>query len=150
LHPYLLALLVAAKAILIGLFGLPIGSATLVQEGLSRFLDFTLPEGGLRLEVAARTLSLAPYLALVAASPMPVVRRVWLGILGGVALFGLHIAEVTSLILVGRAVPALVSPAEALSDFLTLATGPLMWFLLAAPSVAWWAPAKSTRRLLAP
>jgi len=146
LTPYLLALLVAAKVILIGLVGLPIESAGLVREGLTRFLDFTLPEGGLRLEVAARSLSLAPYLALVAASPIPWVRRLRLGMLGVVALFILQTAESTGLILLGRAAPALISPAEALSDFVTLATGPLMWMLLAAPSREWWVPAKSIRR----
>ncbi|MBI3781557.1 MAG: archaeosortase/exosortase family protein [candidate division NC10 bacterium] len=143
LYPYLLALLVATKAILIGLFGLPIGSATLVEEGLRRFLDLTLPEGGLRLEVAARSLSLAPFLALVVASPLPWARRLWLCMLGLVTLFALHTAESTSLIVLGRSAQALVSPAEALSDFLTVATGPLMWFLLAAPSRAWWAPASA-------
>jgi len=146
LHPYLLALLVATKAILIEIFGLPIGSATLVQEGLRRFLDLALPEGGLRLEVAARSLSLAPYLALVAASPIPWARRAWLGLLGLVTLFALHTVESTTLILVGRTAPALVSPAEAISDFLTLATGPLLWFLLAAPARSWWRAAEATRR----
>jgi exosortase/archaeosortase family protein len=150
LQPYLITLLGATNAILIGLFGLPVQSAGLIQEGLKRFLDFALPEGGLRLEVAARSLSLAPYLALIAASPIPWLRRIWLGILGVVVLLALQGAESASLILLGQTAPALVPPAEALSDFLTLVTGPIMWILLAAPSVAWWVPAKSTRRLLAP
>ena len=150
LQPYLIALLGATKAILIGLFGLPVESAGLIQEGLRRFLDFALPEGGLRLEVAARSLSLDPYLALVAASPIPWTRRIWLGILGVLILFTLQTAESAGLILLGRTAQALVSPAEALSDFLTLATGPLMWIFLAAPSRTWWDPARSAHRLQAP
>jgi len=146
LDPYLSALVVATRSILIGLLGTPIESSVLVREGVTRFLSLTLPEGDLRLEVAARSLSLVPYLALCVASPLPWVRRLWLGMLGVVTLFVIHTAESTSLIVLGRTAPALVPPAEALSDFLTVATGPLMWFLLAAPSQAWWAPPKGTRR----
>lgn len=140
LRPYLAALVFAVRVILVGLFQMPIAGAALVDDGLKRFLDLTLPGGGLRLEVAARSLSLAPYLALVAASPISVVRRIGLSVIGLGFLFALQSIESVGLVLLGGSVPALVSLGEALSDYLTLATGPFLWFLLAAPSVSWWAP----------
>src|SRR5204863_421825 len=70
LVPYV-ATLAAVTTSLLTVLGTPIDSVTTVTEGLKRFLDLTLPEGGLRLEVAARSLSVVPYLALVAASPLP-------------------------------------------------------------------------------
>jgi exosortase/archaeosortase family protein len=150
LIPYASVLTAVTKELLAGLLGAPIESARLVKEGLRQFIDLTLPEGGLRLEVAARSLSLVPYLALVAASPIPWVRRSWLGACGAVILFVLHAAEATGLIVMGRSIPSLIPPAEAVSDFLTLVTGPLMWILLAAPSQVWWAPIKRGRTRPAP
>jgi hypothetical protein len=149
LRPYLAALVLAVRVALVALFQVPITGAGLIDDGLKRFLDLTLPGGGLRLELAARSLSLAPYLALVAASPISPARRIGLSVTGMGFLFALQSVESIGLILLGASAPAMVSLGEALSDYMTLVTGPLLWFLLAAPSVAWWAtpePAALSRR----
>ncbi len=140
LRPYLAVVVFAVRVTLAGLFQMPIADAGLVDDGFKRFLDLTLPGGGLRLELAARSLSLAPYLALVAASPIPFVRRIRLSAIGIGLMCALQSIESIGLILLGASVPALVSLGEAISDYLTLATGPFIWFLLAVPSGAWWAP----------
>jgi len=140
LRPYLGALALSIRAILVVLFQMPISGASLVEEGLTHFLDLALPGGGLRLELAARSLSLAPYLALVAASPIPLGRRFGLSVIGFGCLFAIQSVESIGLILLGGTVPALISLGEAVSDYLTLASGPFLWILLATPSVAWWAP----------
>lgn len=146
LYPYAIVLLAVIETVLSGFVGQPIQGATLVEEGFKRFLDFQLAEGGFRLEMAGRSLALIPLIALLAASPLPWLRRLQLGGLGLAIQFGLHAAEAVSLVLLGQAAPAVVPVAEALSDFITLASGPLLWLLLATPSPAWWIPEVERRR----
>lgn len=146
LYPYASMLLVIIKTTLSGIAGIPITGTALIEEGFQRLLDFQLAEGGFRLEVAARSLTLVPMMALLAASPLPWLRRLQLGCLGLAIQFGLHATEAVGLVLLGRATPAGVPVAEALSDFIALTSGPVLWLLLATPSAAWWIPDVDRRR----
>lgn len=146
LYPYAFALLAVIKAALSGIAGMPITGTALIEEGFKRLLDFQLAEGGFRLEMAGRSLALVPMMTLLAASPLPWLRRLQLGALGLAIHFGLHAVEAVGLVMLGRAAPVVVPVAEALSDFIALASGPLLWLLLATPSAAWWIPEVERRR----
>jgi len=146
LYPYAILLMTVIRTVLNSVAGQPIQGVALVEEGFKRVLDFQLAEGGFRLEMADRSLALIPLMVLLAASPLPWLRRLQLGGLGLAIQFGLHVAEAVSLVLLGRAAPAVVPVAEALSDFLTLVSGPFLWLLLATPSPAWWIPEVERRR----
>jgi len=134
--PYAVGLLAVIKAALSGLAGMPIVGTGVVEDGFKRLLDFQLPDGGFRIEMVGRSLAVAPLIALIAASPIPWTRRIGLGGLGLVIQFGLHAIEVIGLALVGRAAPSALPVFEALSDYVTLASGPFLWLLLAAPGIA--------------
>jgi exosortase/archaeosortase family protein len=136
---YVRGLLAAVAAVLGGLFLVPISGATLLDEGLHRFLDLGFAEGGARLEVATRSFSLVPLLALVLASPGSWLRRVGLALGGVLCVFALQGAESVGLILLGLGAPPLIGPAEVVSSYLNLATAPLLWALLTVPA----APAPS-------
>jgi hypothetical protein len=146
LYPYAIALLALIKAALSGIAGMPITGTALIEEGLKRLLDFQLAEGGFRLEMAGRSLALVPLMTLLAASPLPWSRRLQLGGLGLAIHFGLHAVEAVGLVLLGRVAPGVGPIAEALSDFIALTSGPLLWLLLARPSAAWWMPEVERRR----
>lgn len=146
LYPYEVALLAVIKTALSGLAGMPIVGTGVVRDGFKRLLDFQLPDGGFRIEMSGRSLALTPLIALIGASPIPWMRRVRLGGLGLAIQFGLHALEVIGLVLLGRVAPSIVFVVEALSDYMTLASGPFLWLLLAAPSSEWWAHGVEGRR----
>lgn len=146
LYPYAVGLLAVIKAALSGLVGMPIVGTGVAEDGFKRLLDFQLPDGGFRIEMAGRSLALAPLIALIGASPIPWTKRIGLGGLGLAIQFGLHALEVVGLVLLGRIAPPVVSAVEALSDYVALASGPFLWLLLAAPSSAWWALEREGRR----
>jgi hypothetical protein len=131
---YLTGLLRVVATVLEGLFLVPITSASLLDQGLHRFLDLGFAGGGARLEAATRSFGLVPLVALVLASPGPWLRRVGVALGAGVCVFALQGAESVGLILLGLGAPLLVGPAEAVSDYLSLATAPLLWLLLTVPA----------------
>jgi exosortase/archaeosortase family protein len=137
LRAYLLAVLATGAAV-VSVAGVSVERVEVVQEGLARYLSLTVPAGTARIEATARSLGLVSFLALAAASPVRWTRRLALGLIGVAACIAVHGLEVATLILLGLGAPGLVAPAEAISTFLTLAAGPMLWVLLFAPSHGWW------------
>jgi exosortase/archaeosortase family protein len=134
---YLVALVYSVNAVLTTLAGVPIETLRLTAADLLRHLDVGLPSGGFRLEVAAQTLNIVPFLALILASPIALGRRLCLALCGLAALFVLHSAATAVVIILGWSARGLVPVFQIANDFLSLAAGPSLWLLLARPSRAW-------------
>lgn len=146
LGSYLLAVLGVSGSV-VSAMGVPVERMEVVADGLARSLSITVPQGTARIEATARSLGLVSFLALAAASPVGWTQHIALGLIGIGASVAVHGLEVAALILLGLGAPALVGPAEAISTFLTLAAGPLLWVLLFAPSHEWWdGPGARARR----
>jgi exosortase/archaeosortase family protein len=122
---------------LLTVLGVPIETVRLASVDLFRYVDVGLAGGGFRIEVAAQTLNLVPYLALILASPLALGRRLLLSLYGTAALVGLHAAGTAAVIFLGWSAPPLVTPFQIVNDFLSLGAGPSLWFVLARPSPAW-------------
>ncbi len=140
LNGYVIALVLTINAALTTA-GVPIETLRLTSADLFRYLDIGLPAGGFRLEVAAQTLNLVPCLALILASPLAAGRRLVLALCAVAALVALHAAGTATVILLGWSVPPLVGPLQVVTDFLSLALGPSLWFLLVRPDASFVTPA---------
>jgi exosortase/archaeosortase family protein len=136
LDRYLIALVVALNAVL-GVVGIPIETLRLTSADLLRYLDVDLPHGGFRLEIAGQTLNFVTGLALILASPLPLARRLRLGLYGALAIAGLHVVTTAMLIVVAWSAPRVVPVFQIANDFVSLAAGPCLWLLLTRPSAAW-------------
>jgi hypothetical protein len=145
LDHYLVALVLCVNAFVTAVVGVPIETVRLGAAGLLRHLDLGLAGGGFRLEIAAQTLNLVPFVALTLASPIALGRRLVLALSGVVLLFLVHGAATSTLIVLGWGAPRLVPPFEVANDFLALAAGPGLWVLLARPSGAWFSSGAARR-----
>lgn len=137
LRPYLQSVLAVALVVLAAA-GVPVERADLADAGLAQYLSVMVPEGTARLEAVTRSLCLVPFLALAAATPVAWRRRIALSLVGIAASVVAQGLESGILIVFGLNAPSFVGPAESVSTFLTLATGPLLWVLFFDPSRAWW------------
>jgi hypothetical protein len=132
-NPYLVGLTRLTNLLLTGLVGLPVLQASLSQHGIDRYLEVVFPEGPLRVEVAASTVTAVPYLALMLGASAGIGRRAAWILVGLAALFGLHLAGSAGLVWLGRAAPALVPLAETLLGFISLSAPPVLWLVAGGP-----------------
>jgi exosortase/archaeosortase family protein len=134
LDRYVVAMLHAVNAVAAGLLGVPIETLHLTALDLQRVLDVGVRSGGFRIELAAQTLNVVPFLALTLASPLALGRRAGLAACGLGVLFALHVVASAILIVLGWSVPGLVPVFQIANDFVSLAAGPSLWLLLVSPS----------------
>ncbi len=126
---YLSLVTVAVNAVL-GAAGAAVRRASLVQVEQYRYLDIALDAGGVRFEVASVAVTLVAFLALVAATPAPMGRRLRVAMGGVAVLFALQVAGAAGVVLLGLHAPGVALPLETFVDFLGL-TAPLVLWLSA-------------------
>jgi exosortase/archaeosortase family protein len=127
LHDGYLILVATTVNSLLTAAGAPVSGVSLVQVDVYRYLDVAFSSGGIRVELAAPSVTPVAFLGLVIATPAPVGRRLVVALGALLALFGLQTGTTVGLVLVGRVAPTATLPFEALNDFLGLAAPVILW-----------------------